>query len=207
MKYVESLSSTEPENLSLVFRYNDTMSRRNLLIIVMTIFSTVLTVYTILLLSTESASTMSSQFYTNGLTNGQARSVLIFPPGYIPLISSITGWLLTGYEIFAERRKKISHMIRTRISGRSDRWKIYEIFKGKGGARRLTILESLDVPRQRNEVARLTNTDWKEVARNIKILESANLVRVSNTKTSYPSYVLTDQGEELLKGIAAVIES
>ncbi|MCL5408331.1 MAG: hypothetical protein M1518_03085 [Candidatus Thermoplasmatota archaeon] len=129
-----------------------------------------------------------------------------YPIGSIFLTLSVMGWLLTGYELFAERKKEISHILRTTVSGRKDHWGIYNVFKGKGGARRLTILESLNVPRQRNEVAKITATDWKEVDRNIRILESANLIRTGQSGTPYPRYELTEEGHELLEKIASVVQ-
>ncbi|MCL5874588.1 MAG: hypothetical protein M1161_04530 [Candidatus Thermoplasmatota archaeon] len=183
------------------------MSKRYAVILFLAAFSTVFTAYTVLLLSYPASVGTIFASKSTSIINGSAIPVLGLQSVPIPLSLSVAGWLLTGYEIFAERRKQISQILRTRISGSRDNWNVYRVFKGKGGARRLTILESLDVPRQRNEVAKLTNTDWKEVDRNIRILESANLVRLRTAKTSFPFYELTEQGEELLEKISAVVES
>jgi DNA-binding MarR family transcriptional regulator len=183
------------------------MSKRYPIILFLTVFSSAFTIYTLLLLiyPASTASTFASKSTT--LTNGYALPVMGLQSVSFPLSLSVAGWLLTGYELFAEKRKQISHILKTRISGGRDRWNVYNIFKGKGGARRLTIMESLNVPRQRNEVAKLTNTDWKEVDRNIRILEAANLVRLRTAKTAFPFYELTEQGEELLEIISTEVES
>ena len=183
------------------------MSRGTLKLAIFATFSSVFTVLTVLL---AIYSTSSISVYNSGskaVVYGASQAEFwspFFPPS---LGISVIGWLLTGYELFAERRKEISRIIRTTFSGKKDNWNLYNIFKGKGGVRRLTILETLSVPRQRSEVARITNTDWKEVDRNFRILESANLIKTTVSKTPFPLYDLTDEGKDLLETISNVVES
>ncbi len=46
------------------------------------------------------------------------------------------------------------------------------VFRSEGGAIRLMIMEDLDGPKKRSEMAKLTDADWKEMDHNIRILES-----------------------------------
>ena len=183
------------------------MSRGTLKLVIFATFSSIFTVLTVLL-AIHSASIISVyNSRSTTVVNGASQAEFMSPFFPTSLGISVIGWLLTGYELFAERRKEISRIIRTTFSGKRDHWNLYNIFKGKGGVRRLTILETLSVPRQRNEVARITNTDWKEVDRNFRILESANLIKTTVSKTPFPLYVLTDEGKDLLETISNVVES
>ena len=182
------------------------MKRSVAIVLSLALLSTILSVYTILITSRPNPAFFAGSTNSVTTTNGPMFVSVAYPVESIFLSLSVVGWLLTGYELFAERKKEISHILRTTVSGRKDHWGIYNVFKGKGGARRLTILESLDVPRQRNEVAKMTSTDWKEVDRNIRILESANLIRMGQSGTPYPRYELTEEGQELLKKITSVVQ-
>ncbi len=184
------------------------MNRRILIVLILAAISTFLTVYTVFLIfhSTPPV-TFGGSSNPVSAYNGPVETLVGAHSGTIPMTFAVVGWLLTGYELFAERKKEISQILRTEISGKRDHWNIYNVFKGKGGARRLTILEALSTPRQRNEVAKLTNTDWKEVERNVRILESANLVRTGSPRTTFPFFELTEEGDNLLKKIAPAIES
>jgi predicted transcriptional regulator len=63
------------------------------------------------------------------------------------------------------------------------------------------IMEVLDGPKKRSEVAKLTYADWKEVDRNIRILESVGLVRVREDGKHRTFYELTEQGKNLVERI------
>lgn len=93
-----------------------------------------------------------------------------------------------------------------KLSGKEDGLAIYNIFKGRGGNRRLLIMESLKVARMRNEIAKITNTDWKEVDRNIRILCSFNLVKTDFVHGSFSVYEMTERGKEILRIIETVLE-
>lgn len=184
------------------------MAWRKSLTIFTAILSAALTVVTIAIIYPQTLHT--TPIATNGgrIFGGLAQMLVVrYPYAQVFLSLSTVGWLLTAYQVFAQRRKDVARLLRKDISGRRDNWEIYNTFKGRGGVRRLTIMESLSIPRQRSEVASITNTDWKEVDRNIRILESANLVRARVSKAPYPSYELTDQGQELLKKISSAVES
>lgn len=186
------------------------MNRRALEILSLVSFSAIFSALAVILIVQQRPDVFMGSLNSSSLSGSFAKAsqvYLSYQPATVATTLSVAGWLLTGYELFAERKKQISHILRTRVSGRRDRWNIYNLFKGRGGTRRLTILESLEVPRQRNEVAKITNTDWKEVDRNMRILESANLVRTEVAKKSYPLYELTEAGEDLLEKIRSAIEN
>lgn len=176
-------------------------------VVLFTSISITLTAYTLLVFIHPLSYSVFQASSNRTLLNGREELLSVGSPGTIPLFSSIICWLLTGYELFAERRKKITRILKNSPAVKGDHWKVYRIFKGTGGTRRLTIMGALTVPRKRNEIARITETDWKEVDRNIRILESANLVRERPVKRTYPLYELTEEGMKLLETIAPAIQS
>lgn len=105
------------------------------------------------------------------------------------------------YELAAKKRKDVAHFVKREISGERDQWLIFGVFRSKGGSRRLMIMEVLDGPKNRSEVAKLTYADWKEVDRNIRILESVGLVRVDKNGKHRTFYELTERGKDLVERI------
>lgn len=183
------------------------MQRSGNLVVLLTIISITLTLYTVLIFNHLMSYSVYQAASKHSVLNGQAGLLLVRSSETLPLWASTFSWLLTGYELFAERKKKITKILKNRPVVKGDHWNVYRIFKRIGGARRLTIMGALTVPRQRNEIARITETDWKEVDRNIRILESANLVRERSVKKTYPLYELTEEGMKLLETIAPAIQS
>jgi predicted transcriptional regulator len=123
-------------------------------------------------------------------------------PGYsvaaIPISTAALGWLIICYELISHRKNDISKILRKRLSEKWDNRALYDAFRGRGGPRRLSIMESLGTPKMRNEIAQLTGTDWKEVDRNIRILESIDLVRIQYNHGTVSVYELTGKGKEFL---------
>lgn len=174
------------------------MKRDNLLLIIMGI-SLINTAYVIFL---------ALIIYTTGVTlfNGLQRAVQEFPFTIIPILTAGLGWLATVYEIFSLKNKEVLKTLRKNLSGKSDDWVLYNAFKGRGGPRRLSIMESLGKPKLRNEIAQLTGTDWKEVDRNIRVLESIDLVRIQYNHGKVSVYELTDKGKEFLNLVETEIK-
>lgn len=71
--------------------------------------------------------------------------------------------------------------------------------KMRGGNSRLELLRNLESPRQRNELSQLTGIDWKEVDRQVNLLQSYGLVSVYAETGSVKIFKLTEQGQLLLK--------
>jgi DNA-binding HxlR family transcriptional regulator len=71
--------------------------------------------------------------------------------------------------------------------------------KMRGSGSRLTLLKSIEEPRHRLELAEITGIDWKEVDRQLKVLENYGLARVTAHSGSIKLYQITEQGRLLLK--------
>lgn len=77
---------------------------------------------------------------------------------------------------------------------------VYDLMiKMRGGNSRLELLRNLESPKQRNELSQLTGIDWKEVDRQVNLLQSYGLVSVYAESGSIKIYKLTEQGELILK--------
>lgn len=121
----------------------------------------------------------------------------------IPVTIGIVGWLSTIFLVLTIHQERFNKTLRKIVSDKGFDRTVYKILMGKGGARRLAIMAALDTPKLRNEIANITNTDWKEVDRNVKILESVNLVGVKFSHGSILVYNLTEIGRELMEIIQA----
>lgn len=78
---------------------------------------------------------------------------------------------------------------------------VYDLMvKMRGSSSRLSILQSLvQAPRHRNELSEMTGIDWKEVDRQIGLLERYGFVSVEAQAGPVKVYRLTDQGRSLVK--------
>ncbi|MDG6995926.1 MAG: hypothetical protein JRN52_08385 [Nitrososphaerota archaeon] len=77
---------------------------------------------------------------------------------------------------------------------------VYDLMvKMRGGNSRLQLLRNLESPKQRNELSQVTGIDWKEVDRQVNLLQSYGLVSVLAETGSVKIYGLTEQGQLLLK--------
>jgi DNA-binding transcriptional ArsR family regulator len=69
----------------------------------------------------------------------------------------------------------------------------------KGGVTRLSILKALSSPKDRLQLAKELDLDWKTVDRHIHVLNKYGFVRETSAYGSIVLYGLTKQGEILLK--------
>ena len=77
---------------------------------------------------------------------------------------------------------------------------VYDLMvKMRGGNSRLQLLRNLESPRQRNELSQLTGMDWKEVDRQVNLLESYGLVSVYVESGAVKVFKLTQQGHLFLR--------
>ena len=130
------------------------------------------------------------------------------PPYFlIPICIGTLGLLMAVYEVLALRQRGVVGSLKKKMSNEGYDKDVYRVFSGRGGTRRLVIMRSLETPRLRNEIANLTNTDWKEVDRNIKILESVNLVRTQFSHGSVSTYELTANGKRLMDIVRSEINN
>jgi DNA-binding transcriptional ArsR family regulator len=76
---------------------------------------------------------------------------------------------------------------------------VYDLMIGmRGGGSRLLLLRNLDSPRHRSELAELTRIDWREVDRQLSVLEKYGLVKLSIETGTVKLYQVTQQGKLLL---------
>lgn len=125
----------------------------------------------------------------------------------IPISTSVLGWLIIGYELISQRKNEISKILRKKLPENWDNRALCDAFRGRGGPRRLSIMENLGTPKLRNEIAQLTGTDWKEVDRNIRILESIDLVRIQYNHGMVSVFELTGKGKEFLNLVETEIRA
>lgn len=162
----------------------------------------------LLLIALSEASTMYGIFliltfqYTvvNGSNSPSMVAAIVMPQPYflIPVSIGVMGWLATVYEVVSLKKGQFTGTLRKKMSSKGFDRSVYRLFSTRGGSTRLAIMNALDSPKLRNEVANITNKDWKEVDRNIKILESANLVKKQFSHGSMSVYDLTETGKELI---------
>ena len=69
----------------------------------------------------------------------------------------------------------------------------------RGGTSRLTLLQQMAAPRHRQELSELTGIDWKEVDRELGLLEKYGLVKIYAQSGTVRLYQVTEQGSLLVK--------
>jgi DNA-binding transcriptional ArsR family regulator len=76
----------------------------------------------------------------------------------------------------------------------------------KGARSRLTLLKYLSEPRHKSELSTLAGLDWKEVDRELNLLERFGLISLHVQSGSVKLYKLSEHGKLLLKLIAELTE-
>lgn len=80
---------------------------------------------------------------------------------------------------------------------------VYDLMMGmRGGPSRLTLLQNMETPRHRLELSEITGIDWKEVDRQLSVLEKYGLVKVHAQSGTVKLYQVTEQGKVLLNLIS-----
>jgi DNA-binding transcriptional ArsR family regulator len=69
----------------------------------------------------------------------------------------------------------------------------------KGGKTRVNLLESLEEPKNKLQLAKELKMDWKAVDRHIEILLKNGLITVSDSIGNVKYYSLAAKGREILK--------
>lgn len=117
---------------------------------------------------------------------------------------SATAWIAVGLFTLQGR---LSGLRRSSIRGifakRGFEPDVYDLMVGmRGSGSRVSLLQNLDSPRHRLELAERTGIDWKEVDRQISVLERYGLVKVYAQSGTVKLYQVTESGKLLLKLIA-----
>jgi DNA-binding transcriptional ArsR family regulator len=77
---------------------------------------------------------------------------------------------------------------------------VYDLMvKMRGGESRMALLRNLETPRHRFDLSEITGLDWKEVDRQLSVLENYGLVKIYVQSGSVKLYQLTEQGRVLIK--------
>lgn len=180
------------------FKNKKVLNNRNLILFLTICLSVTSSVYGIILVIIS--------FKLNTSLGGSISDTLVrYSLGAILLSISTTGWIATLYQLTLLGEKRISDSLRRELLGNGNNREIYKVFASRGGFKRISIMESMKEPRLRNEIARTTKTDWKEVDRNLRILKSINLVKVQSLHESVSVYELTEQGREVLREVETIL--
>ncbi|MEM0117816.1 MAG: hypothetical protein QXV32_05160 [Conexivisphaerales archaeon] len=133
-----------------------------------------------------------------GPNNYRLPAVLSFFWRFAPHLS-ISTWAAFGLTVWLGRSARNSFV----RSGFDD--DIYELMvKMKGSGSRVLLLRNLEEPKHRFDLANSLGLDWKEVDRQLNILQKYGLVSVAATSGSVRMYKITEQGRALIKLIDAV---
>jgi predicted transcriptional regulator len=130
--------------------------------------------------------------------------------GYaVPL--SATGWGAVG--LVALQGQLAGGLRRSRIKGLFGRRgfgpDVYDLMFGmRGSGSRLSLLQNMvESPRHRLELSELTGIDWKEVDRQISVMEKYGFVKVYAQSGNMKFYQVTENGKLLLKLIGELNSS
>ena len=115
----------------------------------------------------------------------------------VPL--GLAGWSAVGLVTAGAHFGRKSRA-RSLFAARGFEGQVYDLMIGmRGGGSRLALLRSMQEPRHRQELAVLTGIDWKEVDREVTVLEKYGLVKVYAQSGSVRMYQVTEQGRLLMK--------
>jgi DNA-binding transcriptional ArsR family regulator len=127
-------------------------------------------------------------------TRGGPTNPFVF---YAPPLS-IAGWIAVGLIVFQGRASRHSQ-IKSLFARRGFGGDVYDLMIGmRGGGSRVSLLQNMDSPKHRLELSELTGIDWKEVDRQLAVLEKYGLVKVYAQSGTVKLYQVTEQGKLLL---------
>jgi hypothetical protein len=125
--------------------------------------------------------------------SGPANPFLLYAP---PL--SIAGWIAVGLVVFqarANRHSRVKGLFARKGFGAD----VYDLMIGmRGGGSRVSLLQNMESPKHRLELSELTGIDWKEVDRQLAVLEKYGLVKMHAQSGTVKLYQVTEQGKLLL---------
>ena len=111
------------------------------------------------------------------------------------------GWVVVGAVLLQGRiaggfrRSRVKSLFASRGFGPD----VYDLMVTmRGGGSRITLLENMETPRNRLELSELTGIDWREVDREISILEKYGLVKIYAQTGTVKMYQVTEQGKLLM---------
>lgn len=112
---------------------------------------------------------------------------------------SLGGWSAIALVFFQGRASRRSQVKRLFLKQGLDSG-VYDLMVGmRGGTSRLVLLQHMEAPRHRQELSEITGIDWKEVDRELGLLEKYGLVKMYAQSGTVRLYQVTEQGILLVK--------
>jgi DNA-binding transcriptional ArsR family regulator len=154
-----------------------------------TIGTLLITVLAVLVTSFFLLNLTSPPFGHGTASGGIAEEVL----GVLALPVTTLSWAMVGLAFIVDRNGRLA----MRKAGVDE--EVYDVMvKMRGAKSRLAILRSMDKPRHRSELAEITGLDWKEVDRDLELLEKYGIVSLFAESGAIKIYGLTQQGRLLV---------
>ena len=162
------------------------MNRYRLLTAVLLVFSSAETIFAVI----------GSVSFGGASQSSPGGAPVFFWQYSVPL--SLAGWMFVGLSIVGGQYSNKSK-VRGIFAKRGFSSEVFDMMiRMRGGGSRLALLQGLQEPRHRQELAEVTGIDWKEVDRQISVLERYGLVKVYAESVTVRMYQLTEQGKLLL---------
>jgi len=143
--------------------------------------------------SFETVIALLSAEFLGGASQQAPLGPFAFLWAYAPPLSIITWAVIVVTAVYSRSGRSIF----ARKGFEDDVYRLMVKMRGSGS--RLTLLKSMEEPKHRLELAEITGIDWKEVDRQLKVLENYGLARVAAQSGSVKLYQITEQGRLLLK--------
>jgi predicted transcriptional regulator len=173
------------------------LKKRTVVVLILAIFSSIESIIVVATL-TSGAATLSGTTWSPWSPASSTGGALGFFRTYSPHLSVI-GWVAVGLALFQGRVGR-SSKIRGMFARMGFDGDVYNLMVGmRGGPSRLALLQSMDAPRNRLELSDVTGLDWKEVDRQVGVLEKYGLVKVHAEFGSVKMFQITEQGRLLLE--------
>jgi hypothetical protein len=168
---------------------------RTIALCLLVAFASVQTLLAIIGTFTPSTSSLGSTMGVSGL-HTQTNPVF----GYsIPLAAG--GWVAVCLVLFQGRmaggfrRSRVKSLFASRGFGPD----VFDLMiTMRGGGSRITLLENMETPKNRLELSELTGIEWREVDREVSILEKYGLVKIFAQTGTVKMYQVTEQGKLLM---------
>ncbi len=126
---------------------------------------------------------------------------------YIPLAAA--GWTGVGFVAFQGRLSGVrTSRLKSVFANKGFGSDVFDLMMGmRGAGSRVSLLQNMESPKHRLELSALTGIDWKEVDRQLSVLEKYGLVKVSAQSGTMKFYQMTEQGRVVLNLVRELVGS
>ena len=160
------------------------LNRRKLILVFLAVFSVAESLFAIL-----------------AILPGRPEILLVSSPNFFIAYSPIlgaAGWIAIGLFVSQERMSN-RWQIRKQFAQKGLDEDTYDLMiKMRGRTSRLTLLQNMESPKHRFELSDLTGIDWKEVDRELNILQKYGLIMEYAHSGTVKLYKTTEQGRLLM---------